>query len=106
MYNGSSEMDYTIYKSEEYEEWYDGETAKSQVQIEKRLSNVEFHGHFGIHKSVGECVWELKWRNSRRLYYAYLEEENLLLLLGGNKNGQNEDIKRARRILKNNTEGS
>ena len=34
-----------------------------------------------------------------RVYYAYIEEQNILLLLGGNKNGQNKDITRARKIL-------
>ncbi|HKZ00473.1 MAG TPA: hypothetical protein VJ112_04845 [Rhabdochlamydiaceae bacterium] len=32
-------------------------------------------------------------------YYAYLAEYNILLLLGGNKNGQNKDITQAQKIL-------
>jgi putative component of toxin-antitoxin plasmid stabilization module len=37
--------------------------------------------------------------NGRVIYYVYFEEENILLLLGGNKNGQDKDINRARKIL-------
>ena len=97
-------MGYTLHKTEEYDEWYESQQAKPQVQIEKRLSNIETDGHFGTHKYLEKDVWELKWRNGRRVYYALLIEENILLLLGGNKNGQNKDIKEAAKILKNNTE--
>jgi len=99
-------MKYTIYKTEEYEKWYDAETIKSQVQIEKRLSKIETDGHFGVHKDVSEYVWELKWKNGRRVYYAYIPKKNILLLLGGNKNGQNKDIKQAKKILSKSTEES
>lgn len=97
-------MGYTLYKADEYEQWHQDQTSKSQVQIEKRLSNIETEGHFGTHKYLKNDVWELKWRNGRRIYYAYLVEENILLLLGGNKNGQSKDIKEATKILKDNTE--
>lgn len=92
-------MWYRILRSVEYDEWFENERPKSQVQIEKRLSKIETEGHFGNHKSVAEHVWELKWENGRRVYYAYFADNKLLLLLGGNKNGQDKDIRQAERIL-------
>jgi len=95
---------YNIFKTKEYQKWFDDETEKSQFQILKRLSAIELDEHFGDHKSVGESIWELRWANGRRLYYAYLEELQILLLLGGNKNGQSKDIAQAKKIFKKNTE--
>lgn len=36
--------------------------------------------------------------------FAYLAQENILLLLGGNKNGQDYDISQAKKILRKYTE--
>lgn len=90
---------YRIFRTKEFKEWFLKETEKSQFQIGKRLALIETEEYFGTHKPVTDFVWKLKWKNGRRVYYAYLEEANLLLLLGGNKNGQNKDIKQAKKIL-------
>ncbi len=90
---------YRIYNTTEYEEWLDGQPARSQVQILGRLSLIQDNGHFGDHKNVEDEVWELKWKNGRRIYYAYIAEKKILLLLGGNKNGQDKDIRQAEKIL-------
>lgn len=42
---------------------------------------------------------ELRWKNGRRVYYAEIPEKQIILLLGGNKNGQDKDIRRAKRIF-------
>ncbi len=97
---------YKLYKTYEFEEWLHDEPLKSRLQIEDRLLRIACDGHFGIYKNVSEDIWELKWANGRRIYYAYLEEYNILLLLGGNKNGQSKDITQAKKILKKTVESS
>ena len=100
-------MKYRLIKTPEYEEWLEGERPKSRFQIAKRLEKIESEGHFGIINSVGDdtCeVWELKWREGRRVYYAHIPEKNILLLLGGNKNGQDKDINQAKKIFKRHVE--
>lgn len=97
-------MKYTILDTEEFTDWFNQQTSKQQVQIEKRLFNIETEGHFGESKYLEEGLWELKWENGRRLYYAYIQEEQILLLLGGNKNGQNKDINYAKKILRTYTQ--
>ncbi len=97
-------MRYKILKTTEYDDWLAGQSLKSQTQIEKRLSNIETDGHFGIINDVAEDMWELKWKNGRRIYYAYMPETKILLLLGGNKNGQSYDIAQAEKILEEYTE--
>lgn len=93
-------MKYEIKKTSEYEEWVATQTAKSQVQITKRLVNIEQEGHFGTINDVDDGVWELKWRNGRRVYYVYIPEAKILLLIGGSKNGQCYDIGQAKKILR------
>jgi putative addiction module killer protein len=94
-------MRYTIIKTQEYDDWLASETMKSRFQIAKRLEKIETEGHFGIiREDLGEGVSELKWGGGRRVYYAYIPEAKILLLLGGNKNGQSQDIKKAQKILK------
>jgi putative addiction module killer protein len=93
-------MRYKIKKTIQYENWLISESAKSRVQIAKRLSNIEQHGHFGIIKDIGDGIWELKWKNGRRIYYVYVPDSNILILIGGSKNGQNYDIAQAKNILK------
>jgi len=80
----------------EYEKWVQKQSACDKVQIALRLSRIMVDGH----KSLEDNVWELKWGNGRRVYYAYIPEKKILLLLGGNKNGQNKDIARAKKIYK------
>lgn len=93
-------MGYGIKKTIEYDDWLSTQSAKSQVQIAKRLSKIEQYGHFGIIRDVDDRVWELKWKNGRRVYYVYIPEAKILLLLGGSKNGQNYDISQAKKILR------
>lgn len=78
------------------------ETAKSQVQILGRISRIREEGYFGDYKKVDDLVWELRWKCGRRIYYAHIPEKKILLLLGGNKNGQSKDIRQAKKILHEN----
>ena len=90
---------YAIYNTPEYDEWLEDQPAKSQVQIRSRVSHIQDEGYFGEHKEVGDGVLELKWKNGRRVYYADIPEKKILLLLGGNKNGQDKDIRQAKKIF-------
>lgn len=99
-------MIYELHKTPEFEEWLGEQPLKSQLQIEERLLHIVCTGHFGNCKHLIDYVWELKWSNGRRVYYAYLSEYNILLLLGGNKNGQSKDINQAKKILRKYAETS
>jgi putative addiction module killer protein len=89
-------------RTAEYVRWYEPQRPKEKAQIAKRLANIEEHGHFGAMKALGGFLEELKWTNGRRVYYAVMEDDGgdlTLLILGGSKNGQDSDIKKARKIL-------
>lgn len=98
-------MKYRIVRSTVFLEWFNRQTAKEQFQILKRLFMIETDAHFGEHKKLAEDLYELKWINGRRIYYSIHKGELVVLLVGGNKNGQNQDINEAKRLLKKYLEG-
>lgn len=58
-------------------------------------------GHFGHAKQLAKNLAEIKFNNGSRIYFT-LKEDNgkvVVLLLGGNKNGQDKDIKKAKSFL-------
>ncbi|MFN4174187.1 MAG: type II toxin-antitoxin system RelE/ParE family toxin [Parachlamydiaceae bacterium] len=97
-------MRYRIAKTAEFIEWFESQSMKARVQIEDRLSNIEVYGHFGTVNDVGDNVRELKWKNGRRIYYVFIPTTRILLLIGGNKNAQDYDIRQAKKILKHYTQ--
>lgn len=88
--------------TDEYSVWFKKQTLKARHQINARLVQIKFYGHFGNSKRLGDDLFELKWKNGRRIYFSMVIDEDgkvLVLLLGGNKNSQDKDIRSARRIL-------
>jgi putative addiction module killer protein len=86
----------------EFTQWLEQQTPRSRIQIEDRLSRIRDFGHFGKARDLGGKLAELKWENGRRVYFAMtLDSEGriVILILGGNKNGQSKDINQARKIL-------
>lgn len=95
-----------IQRTPEFIKWFSKQTEKGKAQIDARLKNVEIHNYFGDHKPLGESLLELRWKNGRRVYYSLVMKDELtLVLLGGFKNAQQKDIKKARSILKRETDG-
>lgn len=92
-------MSIAIKKLAAYEAWYKEQVAKIQAQIEKRLSNIELHGHFGTIRDLGDGLAEIKFNNGNRIYFARTAQSEITLILGGNKNGQGKDIKKAKKFL-------
>jgi putative addiction module killer protein len=89
-----------IERTSEFKFWFDEQTEKAKAQIDARLKNIEMFDYFGDHKSLGEKLIELRWKNGRRVYYTLAVHDTLtLILLGGFKNAQEKDIKKARKIL-------
>ena len=91
-----------IERTAEFTKWFNSLDKSTQIRIAARFYKIETHGHLGIFKNLGQGLCELKWSTGIRVYFviAYDKEGNLLVaLLGGDKNGQNRDITKARTIL-------
>lgn len=72
------------------------QSEKIKGLIRARFSRIELNGHFGNVKSVGDGVFELRWKMGLRVYFAYLEDRKIVVLYGGTKHGQKADIKKAK----------
>lgn len=68
-------------------------SAEAKARIRRRLKRVA-EGNFGDHKSVGNGVWELRidFGTGYRVYYAIYGMTLVLLLCGGDKTSQQQDI--------------
>jgi len=93
---------YQVLRTPEFRDWFDEQSEKAKVQVDGRLSKIQDEGYFGDYRCVSEDkeVWELRWKNGRRVYFAHIPEKKILLLLGGNKNGQGKDIHKAKGLFK------
>lgn len=92
-------MEFNLEKTSEFSEWLDGQTEKVKGLVRGRFSRIEVAGHFGVVNSVGDGVFELKWKIGLRVYFAYLDRKRIVILLGGTKHGQKADIKKAKSLL-------
>lgn len=92
-------MEFSIEKTSEFGDWLDEQNEKIKGLVRARFSRIEVAGHFGIVNSVGDGVFELKWKIGLRVYFAYLDRKRIIVLLGGTKHGQKADIKKAKNLL-------
>ncbi|MBI5139554.1 type II toxin-antitoxin system RelE/ParE family toxin [Candidatus Nomurabacteria bacterium] len=90
------EMEYSILKTGEFEDWLDRLPPKTKTIVLARLDMISI-GHFGDHKRF-EGLLELRWKNGSRVYGFFWGASIVVALYGGNKNGQSRDIKKAKRI--------
>ena len=89
-----------VLRVEEFEQWLASEAAKIQALIESRVFRIEHYDHFGDAKYLGDGLAELRWKNGLRVYFTRTETRVVLLIHGGGKNAQENDIKKARVLLK------
>ena len=69
----------------------------TQAILFKRIRQAG-NGHFGKTRHVGDGVSELKinFGPGYRIYYGIHQDELILILMGGSKSTQQDDIKKAR----------
>lgn len=74
---------------------------QARARIKMRLDRVEM-GNFGDFRSVGDGVMELRldYGPGYRIYFAQAEITVILLLCGGDKSTQDQDILRAKQYWK------
>lgn len=91
---------YQVYKTKFFTDWFNSlkdQTAKNKIRI--RIDRIEL-GNLGDHHSIGDGVSELRitYGPGYRIYYVIRGREIIILLCGGDKSGQNKDIKRAKKL--------
>lgn len=79
-------------------DWLEGLNETTARRIRSRIDRMSL-GNFGDHHGVGEGVQELRlgFGPGYRVYFAEDGATLVLLLCGGDKRSQRDDIRRARR---------
>jgi len=101
-------MDYTypmieVIKTETYENWFRKlKDRQAQARINARILRVQQSGHFGDAKVARDGVSEMRidYGPGYRVYFMQHGSVVVVLLAGGDKRTQDEDIKTAIKIAK------
>ena len=97
-------MTYRIFETKEFQRWFQNQNIKTQVIVAARIERLQTEGHWGFVNRFDNLI-ELKWISGMRIYTSIIENTVVIILLGGNKNGQSKDIKKAKKILQEVLEG-
>lgn len=91
---------FTILTTRYFNGWYDRlRDSSAKIRIDARILRLA-SGNVGDVRSVGGGVWELRihYGPGYRVYFAVQGSEVVLLLAGGDKSSQRDDIRRAHRL--------
>lgn len=92
-----------VEKTDELSEWIDAlKDRTGRARILMRIERL-IHGNPGAHRNLTEGVSELKIDvgPGYRVYYATRGDRLLLLLIGGDKSSQQQDIEQALELNRN-----
>jgi len=92
----------TIYTTEVFDRWFAALKDKQAARrIQVRIDRAE-DGHFGEHKSVSEGVLEMRLHHGPgfRVYFTWIGQEIVILLAGGDKSSQTQDIATAQQLAR------
>ncbi len=91
---------YLIKQTNQFSKWLlKLKDIQGKVSILRRVNRIK-DGNFGDHKPIGENISELRIKTGAgyRVYYTIKESEVVILLVGGDKSSQENDIKKAKKI--------
>jgi len=89
---------FRVKQTEEFTLWLEKLPLKTRFLVTGRVQRIAECGHFGDFK-IFEGLLELRWKSGLRVYSSLRSGSLYLLLHGGNKNGQERDIRKAKKIL-------
>ncbi|DAB34786.1 MAG TPA: hypothetical protein CFH82_03465 [Sulfurospirillum sp. UBA12182] len=73
---------------------------QGKVSILRRIERIK-RDNFGDYKSISADLWELRVTTGPgyRVYYTRKGDKIIILLVGGDKSSQGDDIKKAKKLL-------
>ena len=99
----TAEVPQEVEEHENFDKWEDKIDGSQLTRIEAAKDKIESEGLITNAKDLKDGLYEKKWRNGLRLYFAVVEDEEgkkTLLLLGSGKNKeQDKAIKKSRKAL-------
>lgn len=94
---------YFIEKTTEFDKWFKKIIdLRAKAKILFRLQKLEKDEHFGDCEPVGDGIRELKinYAKGYRVYFKEIDGKVIILLMGGDKSSQQQDIVKAKEIWK------
>ena len=91
-----------IYTTQAFDLWFGSLKDKLAARrIQARIDRAE-EGNFGDHKAVGEGVYEMRIHHGPgfRVYFLLKGSEIVILLAGGDKSTQTQDIQTAQQLAR------
>lgn len=91
---------YSVFETEDFVRWVDRlRDMPTRIRLRRRLGKVA-RGHLGDVKHVGGGVWEMRefFGPGWRMYYIMQGSTLVVMLGGGDKSSQEQDIERARAL--------
>ncbi|MBO6176576.1 MAG: type II toxin-antitoxin system RelE/ParE family toxin [Treponema sp.] len=93
---------YKVLQTETYKKWFKKlRDNVAKYALGHRIERLKA-GNFGDSKTVGDGVFELRIDVGKgyRVYFMNKDKEIIILLVGGDKSTQDEDIKAAKKMAK------
>ena len=94
---------YFIEKTNEFDKWFKKlKDLRAKAKILFRIQKLQDEEHFGEWKPIGDGINELKinYAKGYRIYFKETDGKIIILLIGGDKSTQEQDIKKAKDIWK------
>ena len=94
---------YFIEKTSEFDKWLRKlKDLRAKAKILLRIQKLEQDEHFGDCEPVGDGIRELKinYAKGYRVYFKEIDGKIIILLIGGDKSTQRNDIEKAKEIWK------
>lgn len=94
---------YYIEKTTEFDKWLRKlKDLRAKAKILFRIQKIIIDEHFGNCEPVGQGIRELKidYGKGYRVYFREMDGKIIILLMGGDKSTQQQDIEKAKIILK------
>ena len=88
-----------VLQTDDFKCWLNEQLGIIKDRILFRIYKIEHEGHFGDTKFLGDKLAELRWKNGLRVYFFRPYENMILFLIGGRKNEQKKNIKKARLLI-------
>lgn len=81
-------------------EWLNALDGSFRKRINQRILHIE-EGNFGDHKKISDDISELRFDFGKgyRIYYTQINGVVVLLINGGDKSDQSNDIEKAQKLL-------
>lgn len=91
-----------VYTTDEFDSWFIKlRDRKAKARIQARIDRLEL-GNFGDVEAVGDGVSELRifYGPGYRVYFTKQSSVIVVLLIGGDKSSQSNDVKRAKQLAR------